>query len=86
MVLINFSAVYYFRALYSTILFYLVLFPVIFGTGLTMYAVYEHCDPLKSGKIAKPDQIVPLFVVEHLSHLPGIPGLFVACVFSASIR
>lgn len=28
---------------------------------------------------------MPYFVMDHLSIYPGLPGLFVACVFSASL-
>ncbi|PVD21445.1 hypothetical protein C0Q70_19618 [Pomacea canaliculata] len=53
--------------------------------GLVMYAYYEGCDPLKHGDISKPDQMLPLFVMETLSVAPGLPGLFVACVYSAAL-
>ena len=31
-------------------------------------------------------QMVPLMVLELLGDFPGVPGLFMACVFSASLR
>ena len=31
-------------------------------------------------------QMVPIFVLDVLGVLPGLPGLFMACVFSASLR
>ena len=30
--------------------------------------------------------MVPLMVLELLGDFPGVPGLFMACVFSASLR
>ncbi|XP_025114826.1 sodium-dependent multivitamin transporter-like [Pomacea canaliculata] len=54
-------------------------------TGLVMFAYYEGCDPLLQGKISKADQMVPLFVMQTLSFFPGLPGLFVACVYSAAL-
>ena len=31
-------------------------------------------------------QLIPLMVMDVLGQYPGLPGLFVACVFSASLR
>lgn len=53
--------------------------------GLTIYAKYSTCDPIVSKKIEKIDQILPLFVMEVASSIPGLPGLFMAGVFSASL-
>lgn len=53
--------------------------------GIALFAVYGHCDPLKQGLIERSDQLMPFFVMDKLQDFPGIPGLFVACVFSASL-
>ncbi|XP_075548947.1 sodium-coupled monocarboxylate transporter 2-like isoform X1 [Dermacentor variabilis] len=53
--------------------------------GLVIYAHYADCDPLKAGKISNPDQLVPYFVMKTVSGVPGLPGLFVACVFSSAL-
>ncbi|XP_064647860.1 sodium-coupled monocarboxylate transporter 1-like [Lineus longissimus] len=53
--------------------------------GMVMYANYKDCDPKRNGDIFSDDQLLPLFVMEHLSFLPGIPGLFVACIFSGAL-
>lgn len=53
--------------------------------GLLIYAYYESCDPLTSGSIEKVDQIVPYFLLDLLGKYPGIPGLFVAAIFSAAL-
>lgn len=53
--------------------------------GLVIYANYPDCDPLKSGMITKSDQLIPFFVMKTLSVVPGLPGLFVACVFSGAL-
>ncbi|KAK0046406.1 sodium-dependent multivitamin transporter isoform X2 [Biomphalaria pfeifferi] len=52
--------------------------------GLVMYVYYLTCDPLKTQKL-KPDQLVPLFVLQTMGKFPGLPGLFLAAIFSASI-
>ncbi|KAL1424682.1 hypothetical protein MTO96_019972 [Rhipicephalus appendiculatus] len=53
--------------------------------GLVIYAQYVDCDPLKAGKISNPDQLVPYFVMKIMNSVPGLPGLFVACVFSSAL-
>lgn len=53
--------------------------------GLVIYAHYVDCDPLKAGKISNPDQLVPYFVMKTMNAVPGLPGLFVACVFSSAL-
>ncbi|XP_076034113.1 sodium-coupled monocarboxylate transporter 1-like [Oratosquilla oratoria] len=53
--------------------------------GLVIFAVYSTCDPLASGRITSKDQILPLYVMEYMSHYSGLPGLFVACIFSGAL-
>ncbi len=36
--------------------------------------------------IDKADQIVPFFVMDVLGDFPGLPGLFVAGIFSGALR
>ncbi|XP_074597118.1 sodium-coupled monocarboxylate transporter 1-like [Brevipalpus obovatus] len=54
-------------------------------SGIAIFAYYVNCDPYKAGLITKKDQLVPYFVMETLSDFPGLPGLFVSGVFSASL-
>lgn len=51
-----------------------------------MYAKYSGCDPITSQKITRIDLLVPYFIIDVSSQVPGLPGLFVAGVFSAAIR
>lgn len=53
--------------------------------GLVIYHQYETCDPLVSGRIEKVDQILPYFIVNVANKVPGLPGLFVAGIFSAAL-
>lgn len=55
-------------------------------SGATMYAYYEDCDLIMSGKIEKPDQMIPYMVMEIFQDLPGMAGLFVAAAFSGTLR
>nr|CAH7727172.1 unnamed protein product [Callosobruchus chinensis] len=54
-------------------------------TGILVYATYYGCDPLTMGRIKADDQILPLFVMETIGHLRGVPGLFIAGVFGAAL-
>ncbi|KAG5889642.1 hypothetical protein JTB14_028921 [Gonioctena quinquepunctata] len=53
--------------------------------GILVFATYHDCDPLSLGRIQADDQILPLFVMEIVGHLRGVPGLFVAGVFGAGL-
>ncbi|XP_063598193.1 sodium-coupled monocarboxylate transporter 1-like [Penaeus indicus] len=63
-----------------------LLWGVFYTSGLVAYALYKDCDPLTSGKIEKPDQIIPFMVIDKLSHLTGVAGLFVAAVYGGVLR
>ncbi|XP_064364227.1 sodium-dependent multivitamin transporter isoform X2 [Dromaius novaehollandiae] len=54
-------------------------------TGLVMF-VYDRERPLApaQGQVSS-DQMVLYFVMDVLQDLPGLPGLFVACLFSGSL-
>ncbi|KAJ6639769.1 Sodium-coupled monocarboxylate transporter 2 [Pseudolycoriella hygida] len=54
-------------------------------TGLQMYAKYETCDPFLAGLTRKIDQVLPYFVMDVGSGIPGLPGLFIAGIFAAAM-
>jgi solute carrier family 5 (sodium-coupled monocarboxylate transporter), member 8/12 len=54
-------------------------------TGLLIYATYQNCDPLTTKLAQAKDQLLPLYVMDILGEYPGLPGLFVAGVFSAAL-
>ncbi|CAF4095031.1 unnamed protein product [Rotaria magnacalcarata] len=53
--------------------------------GLILYAYYAECDPFTAKYVTDIDQIFPYFVMEVLSGIKGLPGIFLACVFSGSL-
>ncbi|XP_055929194.1 sodium-coupled monocarboxylate transporter 2-like isoform X1 [Argiope bruennichi] len=53
--------------------------------GLIIYANYSTCDPIRTKQVSTPNQIFPLFVMEYLGFLPGLPGLFVSGIFSGAL-
>nr|XP_054772862.1 sodium-coupled monocarboxylate transporter 2-like [Lytechinus pictus] len=63
----------------------LFLFSSAVTAGLVMYAYYADCDPISSGAVAKRDQMMPYFTLDLFQKYPGLPGLFLSAVFSASL-
>jgi solute carrier family 5 (sodium-coupled monocarboxylate transporter), member 8/12 len=53
--------------------------------GLLLFATYHDCDPLTTKLAKAKDQMMPLLVMEILKDVPGLPGLFIAGVFSAAL-
>ena len=53
--------------------------------GLCIFHHYRDCDPLKSGRIRAGDQLLPLYIVDRLSQVPGLAGLATAGIFSGSL-
>lgn len=50
-----------------------------------MYTLYADCDPISIGLVEKQDQMVPYFVMDVTKGIPGLPGLFIAGIFSAAL-
>ncbi|XP_063925469.1 sodium-coupled monocarboxylate transporter 2-like [Zophobas morio] len=54
-------------------------------TGLIMFARYANCDPLSIGAVKKHDQLLPFYIMDVASHIPGLSGLFIAGIFCAAL-
>lgn len=54
-------------------------------TGLVMYANFSSCDPLSTGQVSNPNQLLPFFVMLKFNNIIFIPGLFLSSVFCASL-
>ncbi|XP_053387058.1 sodium-coupled monocarboxylate transporter 1-like [Mercenaria mercenaria] len=54
--------------------------------GIVMFAFYAQkgCDPLTSNTVSNSNQLIPYFVMEVLGY-PGLPGLFISCLFSGAL-
>ncbi|KAH3695821.1 hypothetical protein DPMN_083279 [Dreissena polymorpha] len=53
--------------------------------GVVVYGIYHPCNPVKAKLIDRNDQLLPLFVLDSLGKVPGLAGVFIACVFSAGL-
>ncbi|RXG58581.1 Sodium-coupled monocarboxylate transporter 2 [Armadillidium vulgare] len=58
---------------------------LIFFAGLAAYANYAGCDPMALGIIKRKEEIIPYFVMDKLSFIPGLPGIFVATLIGGSL-
>ncbi|XP_032898629.1 sodium-coupled monocarboxylate transporter 1 isoform X1 [Amblyraja radiata] len=54
-------------------------------SGLTMYSIYYQCDPITAKQVRAVDQLLPYLVMDFLGDYPGVPGLFVAAVYSGTL-
>ncbi|XP_011139462.1 sodium-coupled monocarboxylate transporter 1 [Harpegnathos saltator] len=73
------------RALWYFIAGILAIIGICGYAGLLIYAWYHECDPLTTKLARAKDQLLPLLVMNVLGELPGLPGLFMAGVFSAAL-
>ncbi|VEN34324.1 unnamed protein product [Callosobruchus maculatus] len=53
--------------------------------GMLLYAFYYKCDPLTTALAKQKDQLLPLLVMDILGDFPGLPGIFIAGIFSAAL-
>ncbi|XP_035231904.1 putative sodium-dependent multivitamin transporter isoform X1 [Stegodyphus dumicola] len=56
-------------------------------SGLVIYATYRLCDPMTSPEkpVQSADQLLPYYIATTMSEYPGLPGLCIAGIFSASL-
>lgn len=55
-------------------------------TGLLIYATYSDCDLIGSKKVEKHDQLLPYYVLDIATEVPGLAGLFIAGICCAALR
>lgn len=53
--------------------------------GAVLVAAYHSCDPFLSGDIARRDALLVHYVARRLAVVPGLRGVFVAGIFSATL-
>ncbi|XP_048728576.2 sodium-coupled monocarboxylate transporter 1-like [Ostrea edulis] len=55
------------------------------GIAIFTYYSMAKCDLQTAGLVQSSNEIVPYFMMEQLSEIPGLAGLFLACLFSATL-
>ncbi|CAL4124698.1 unnamed protein product [Meganyctiphanes norvegica] len=70
---------------YLNMVLNVALYSLLNYMGLAVYALYAGCDPMGTGEIKKPDQIVPFYVDQELGYLHGIAGLFMAALYAGAL-
>ena len=58
-----------------TISFFLI---IISFSGLAIYSRYYKCDLFLKKRITCPNMLMPLYVMDTMSNISGLPGLFIA--------
>src|SRR4051812_16782971 len=53
--------------------------------GLLLVGYFAGCDPMALGEVSSPDQLSILMAMRVLGRLPGLPGMFLATLFSATL-
>ncbi|XP_071119577.1 sodium-coupled monocarboxylate transporter 2-like [Haliotis cracherodii] len=56
-------------------------------SGLVAYGYYDYkrCNPIASNQINNINQVLPFMTIDIFRNLPGMPGLFLAALYSASL-
>ncbi|XP_055590120.1 sodium-coupled monocarboxylate transporter 1 isoform X2 [Uranotaenia lowii] len=73
------------RTLMSNIPMVIGLFSLAWIVGLGVYSVYADCDPMSAGYTNRMDEILPFFMEDKFSYLPGVLGLFMASLFNGAL-
>ncbi|KAL7643247.1 UNVERIFIED_CONTAM: hypothetical protein RMT77_006538 [Armadillidium vulgare] len=63
----------------------LLLTSLLHFCGLVVYASYAGCDPMALGIIKRNAEIIPYFVIDKLSFIPGLTGIFIAAIIGGSL-
>ncbi|KAL7648440.1 UNVERIFIED_CONTAM: hypothetical protein RMT77_000346 [Armadillidium vulgare] len=74
------------RVIYLAIVGILLLRGFINFSGLVIFANYATCDPLTKNPTSRQRsniEVVVIYVLEHLTGIPGLAGLFVASIYAA---
>ncbi|XP_021348883.1 sodium-coupled monocarboxylate transporter 2-like [Mizuhopecten yessoensis] len=77
----------YFKIMYFAAPAFFIIALIVNIEGLVMFAYFNvvGCDPTESGQINNANQLLPHMVVRIFHGLPGLSGLFLASLFSASL-
>jgi solute carrier family 5 (sodium-coupled monocarboxylate transporter), member 8/12 len=63
----------------------MVLFSLSWVVGMGIYSVYSDCDPLRAGFTKSADALLPFYVEDKYSFIPGLIGIFLATLFNSAL-
>ncbi|CAJ0944907.1 unnamed protein product, partial [Mesorhabditis belari] len=71
--------------IFCTLLPFVILVSIVSFVGLLVLAYFHNCNPLETGQILETDHITILFARDVLQPTPGLFGLYVSCIMSATL-
>lgn len=61
------------------------LFSLSWIVGMCIYSVYSDCDPLKFGYTKSADALLPFYIQDKYSFIPGLIGIFLSTLFNSAL-
>ena len=52
---------------------------------MAAFAYFYGCDPVLSGELEKPDQLIPYLASKIFENSPGMTGLLISAAYSATL-
>nr|CDJ95676.1 Sodium solute symporter domain containing protein [Haemonchus contortus] len=71
--------------IYCTLIPFIILCSIVAFVGFITLAYFYNCNPVETGEIADTDHITILFARDILQPTPGLFGLYVSCIMSATL-
>uniref|UniRef100_A0A7E4ZUG2 Sodium-coupled monocarboxylate transporter 2 n=1 Tax=Panagrellus redivivus TaxID=6233 RepID=A0A7E4ZUG2_PANRE len=71
--------------IYTTIFPFIILCSIVSFVGFLALAYFYNCNPLETGQITDKDHLTVLFALNVLSSTPGLFGLYMAAILSATL-
>jgi solute carrier family 5 (sodium-coupled monocarboxylate transporter), member 8/12 len=62
-----------------------ILFSLSWIVGMGIYSVYSDCDPYEAGYTQSRDAILPFYVEDKFSFVPGLMGIFLSTLFNSAL-
>ncbi|XP_065225169.1 sodium-coupled monocarboxylate transporter 2-like [Planococcus citri] len=73
------------RTLWLNVPFMAMLMSLSWVVGMVVFAHYADCDPKRLGYISQIDEILPFYIEDKFTFLPGFLGLTMACLFNGGL-
>ncbi|XP_042240126.1 sodium-coupled monocarboxylate transporter 1-like [Homarus americanus] len=70
---------------YLNMVLFIAVYSCCYFMGIAVFSVYADCDPMATGDISTPDQIIPYYTIDKLSVYYGLPGIFIASLYAGSL-